>query len=482
MRTRSRTRKIHTHSYVSTRHDIIRTGLPNFTVTGIQQVDFDSTEQSSTIMDVTAVSRPEVKIDPVTGMWKRIRYPKLYPDFAPGSPLALSRLLNRPVQPCVHTKVDYAFEAQPDSFVIVAGTSSGSRTDTYTINCPNYGAYRAVYGGNDFESYAGWTPAYTAGNYPKIDWFALMDSFNQSSTEFVHSAFLGGEDIKENEIFVDSLKLILNPSKAIVNLSHIVKEFVHSKYVPQLTLGQLSKSYRKILKKGVNADLMYKFGIHPAISDIKDTISAHSKVRDRMAFLRQHSDSWVPIRVKQEILASSTNTMPGLLGPTTPTQYFTLCDFKRTTGIISAWGRVRPDLDWNDTWSAYLQYFGIDHIIGLAWELIPYSFVVDWFTNAKERIDYYTRLRTGGPFAGIRNVCASKKEETRIRLMMNPGYIPSLACRITNPVNPMTLGSVSIVSYERYNQIPETSGVVDLSTLGSFHAVTSGELIYQLYG
>jgi len=455
-----------------------------FKLTTLQSVNTSVPEQSSTIVDSVATSRPEVFVDPKTGMWKRIRVPKpkAYGHLGSSFVQAFRTGKFKPVQPCTHTKTDYAFEAIDGNFVIEAGKTQVGRIDAYTITAPNHKAYSAIYGGSSIESTGSVNQAYTAGNFRKVDWFALMDSFSQSCEEFVHSAFLGGEDIKENKIFVDAFKLVLNPSKAIQNLVKIVKDTVHSKYVPQLTLGQLARSYRKIAKKGANADLQYKFGIRPAISDIIDTLDAHSKVSSRMDFLRKMGGSWIPIRVKQEILASSTNSPPGGLAPGVTTQYYALCDFKRTTGTISAWGRVRPDLDWNDTWTAYLQHFGVDHMIGLAWELIPYSFVADWFTNAKERIDYYTRLRTGGPFTSIRGLSASLKTETRLRFMMNPGYIQSLAMQITNPVNPMTIGSMSTVTYTRYNQIPETSGVVDLSALGIFHAVTGGELIYQLYG
>jgi len=438
--------------------------------------------QTSTIVDVISNRRPEVTVDPKTGMWKRIRYPELnrlrHDDAAFIS--AFKSGFFKPVQPCSHTKTDCLFSTSGE-FVVECGVNQTGRTDAWTITAPNYEAYRAIYGGNSLNSGGSWTPKYTAGHFRKVDWFALMDSFGQSCDEFVHSSFLGGEDIAENAIFVDALKLVLNPSKAVLNLFTIVKDLVRSEYAPILTLGHLAKSYRKILKKGANADLLYKFGIRPAVSDIVDTVHAHSKVADRMAFLRQNGGSWVPIRVKQELLADSSNQVIAPLAPGVSSQYVSQCDFRKTTGTISAYGRVRPDLDWNDTWSAYLQYFGIDHMVGLAWELIPFSFVVDWFTNAKERIDHYTRLRTGGPFSSIRGLSASLKQETRLRLMMNPGYIPSKAAQISKPDSPITLATLSTVSYTRYNQIPETSGVVDLSTLGIFHGVTSGELILQRY-
>jgi hypothetical protein len=149
--------------------------------------------------------------------------------------------------------------------------------------------------------------------------------------------------------------------------------------------------------------------------------------------------------------------------------------------VISAWGRVRQDLDWNDTWSAYLQYFGVGKVIGLAWELIPGSFLLDWITDAQEKINDLTRLRTGGPFCGIRNICASLKQELRENLFLNPGYEPTIGVQISQPSDPVHIATRDIVSYSRYREIPQTSGLVDISNLGLFHYTKLAELIFQLW-
>lgn len=482
MRTRSRSQIEVVGGYINDTY--IRTlSYPNtpsvFKTVTLHPVNTSYVKQNSTITDIIATTRPEVVVDPKTHYWKRIHYPKFGVAVDSQSVLFGPNRTFKPVQACTHTKFQYGLDAIPGDFVVEYGANQTGRLDAGTITCPNVRAFTAQYGGPSFNSIAAFTPKYTVGNYRKIDWFALMDSFDQSCSEFVHSAFLGGEDIAENEIFVDAFKLLLNPSNAIKILISSVKDFVRPKHLNGLTLGQLAKSFRGIAKKGADADLFYKFGVRPAISDIRDTISSHSKVRDRMMYLRQYSGSWIPVRVRQQIDASGSNSPPGSLSPGVATQWFSLLDYRRSTGTISAWGRVRPDLDWNDTWTAYGQYFGIDHIVGLAWELIPFSFVVDWFTNAKERIDYYTRLRTGGPFSSIRGLSASLKQETRLSLYMNPGYMSSVGYQITNPVNAHKVGTYSDVVYNRYDSIPSTSGVVDLSALGTFQWITGAELILQ---
>lgn len=482
MRTRSRTETVPVGGYINdhyTRTHFSPDPPSSFQVTTLHDVNTSYNKQVSTIVDMVPRSLPEIRIDPITHRASRIHYPNLYKLGAKeGSTLFRRGGPYKPIHPCTHTKTQYRFDAVGE-FVVEYGANFVGRTDAGTITCPNVRAFTAQYGGPTFANVLAFSPKYSAGSYHKIDWFALMDSFDQSTSEYMHSAFLGGEDIKENEIFVDAFKLLINPTNAIKILLRHAKDFVHSKYVPHLTLGQMARSYHRIAKKGAEADLFYKFAVRPAIKDIKDLIDSHSKVRDRMDFLRQNSGTWVPIRVKQELFSSGTNSPPGSLAPGVATQWFSLLDFKRSTGIIGGYGRIRPDLDWNGTWTAYAQYFGIDHIVGLAWELIPFSFVVDWFTNAQERIDYYTRLRTGGPFSSIRAISASLKTETQLSLWMNPGYMSSVGYQITNPVNATRVATYNDSVYNRYTSIPETSGVVDLSTLGLFHGVTAGELILQ---
>lgn len=427
--------------------------------------------------------RPEVYVDPKTGKWKRFRYPRHRDDDIHFSRAFGKNRSFRPVNPCSHTKTITKPYGVGDFVVVESVHKTGparwyERTRTYQ-DAFCWLKDRALFSGNAETAFSSATKAYSASNYRKVDWFALMDKFDAACTEFLPSSFLVGEDIYENDVFVDAFKILLNPTNAIKIMLRDAEKFFSRKALGRMKLGEFKRSSKALAMKGINADLFYKFGVRPAIKDIQDAISAHQKVNDRMDFLRQNGGSWVPIRVKQELLASIVNTPPGPLAPGITTRLFTTCERKLTTGVISAYGRIRPDLDWNDTWTAYGQYFGLDRIVGLAWELIPFSFCVDWFTNVKSRIDYYTRIRAGSPFCGIRNVCASLKTESKFCLFANPGYDPSDQMQIKSPMSPVHIADQSVVDYQRYNSIPSTSGVVDLSSLGLFHGVTAGELILQ---
>jgi hypothetical protein len=444
------------------------------------------TSRDESITDLT-VAQPEVTVDPRTQKWVRIRHRKVTDPYILG--LGPYRAF-RPVNPCSHTtkRIDTQFAFQPLTCQGSRRSSGPSATNVYTWNFVNqiYGAqYLTGNSSADIADFlSGSTPAYSAGAYKGVDWFALSSSFREACESYVKSKFLAGEDLYENEIFVDAFKILLNPTSAI---SVLVKHLKHglgahaTKRFSRMTLGQFARSVKGAGKHATQWHLSYDFAVRPAIDDVKAILDAHDFVSKRMFHLRQYSGAYVPVRVRQDLMSDFSNTPPSALAVGVRSRLFHTCEYKRTTAVISAWGRVRQDLDWNDTWSAYLQYFGIGKIIGLAWELIPGSFLLDWITDAQEKINDLTRLRSGSPFCGIRNVSASLKQELRENFFLNPGFEPVSATQLKQPSNPIHVCTRDTSTYSRYREIPQTSGLVDISNLGLFHYTKLGELIFQLW-
>lgn len=419
----------------------------------------------------------EVYVDPVTGKWRRFRRNRA-PAVEVGATGfgGLMRSQLKPVHRCEHTKSTIKIlkgltvETQSHDF---AGNPIHDRYTTRTHGNIDGGQLLATFGvaSPDFLIENS-DIRYTAGDYVGHDWFALAAGFDEACSQFIHSSNLIGESIIENSIFVDTFKIVLNPTNAIRALIKLGTRFKRHR---KMNLGQMSK---KLLKGSANANLFYQFGIKPAISDIQDVLSAHKRVSERLKLLRSNAGRYVPIRVKDELFSSHSNE---LLETDDTYDFLWTMRHKKSVAHIGGWGRVRSDLQFTDTWSAYLQYFGINKMAGLAWELIPFSFVVDWFTNAQERINYYTRDRTGGPFEELCNIWSSTKQETVTELNLVPGRVPWLGSN-TNIITPSS-GTPFLEKKETYYTrspfIPETSGVLDFSALGLFHAITSGSLILQ---
>lgn len=312
----------------------------------------------------------------------------------------------------------------------------------------------------------------TVAAYRSHDWFAMTSEFNEACDSFIPSSMLLGETMYEHGIFVDALKYVINPSRAIKDfLSGVVSLGLKKK-----NLGTIAR----ILKGSSNAWLSYNFGVKPAIADVVKVLSAHEKVQKRLWYLSNNGGSYVPIRVRKSFDSSFVNTsIPSSYPTVGPTSYRKWYISRTSSACIGAWGKVRDDLNWKDVWSAYLQHFGVNKVVGLAWELIPFSFVLDWFTNAQERINELTRFRIGDPFSEIRNLSCSLTEETKTGIYLIPGLNQVLSAYMAKPDGPVLLATISQRTYSRYLTLPETSGVVDFSNLGLFQAIASGALLVQ---
>jgi len=321
-------------------------------------------------------------------------------------------------------------------------------------------------------------PSGIADVFHEPDWFALTDSFLEACDSFVPQSFFLGEDIAESDIFIDALKLVINPSRAIQKL---VKAGVkHVKKFRGKTLGHVAK---ELSRNAANTNLFYQFGVKPAVKDITDALNAHNVVSKRMKYLSSHLGQFVPIRVKTKIPSSVSDHVPGIIDYDVETSFF--CNYTRNdlTACITGLGQVRADLTYGETWKAYVEYFGLNKIIGLAWELIPFSFVVDWFTNAQERLNSLTRLRTGGPFVTFKDISYSTKRVSELVLFCKPGYRHNATGdKLVSPGEPFPVATKTTVVYDRFLSPPDTSGVVDVSTLGSFHSMILGCLTIQFFG
>lgn len=304
---------------------------------------------------------------------------------------------------------------------------------------------------------------YTASVYHEPDWFALLDQWHEICNNVIPSSSVLGESMVEHAIFVDAFKILLNPT----NILKVFLERGRKIAKRKTNLGKLSEG----LRTSADSFLSYNFGVKPAIDEIKNIFDAHRKVQRRLLFLRSNVGGYVPVRARTKIPSTFSNNA-------VTSSPRILCDSKETIGVISALAKVRPDLDFVEDWQAYVQYFGLHKFIGLAWELVPFSFVIDWVTNAGEYINKYTQPKFGSPFYNIRNICHSKKTVLKESLWIPDGYLHSETSS-TVVGGPVKIGSWETSTYTRRAGLPKTSGSVDFSLLGTFHALASGSMLIQ---
>lgn len=459
---------------------INRTEYPNIpSWNSIQKLSFGApgtvykTAESS-ITDVDSL-RPQVRIGR-DGKWERIRYTRR----APYTITANVACNLKPVHPCTHVKKTISWKGE---HVTIASQVLGQggfdeRTITSTATFPSGASLYSYFTGiSPDQAFDSALSSLVADEFRKPDWFALMSRFDEMCEQFVPSSFLMGEDLLQGSVFVDAIKLVINPTNAIRFLLNWARRLPEKK-VREMNLGQFS---RIVAKESSNQYLVYQFGIKPAISSVRDALAAHRKVDRRMQYLAQSRGDWIPVRARTEMRSGIVNAPLNQVDLGEPLRFQWQHRNRINTACLGAWGRVREDLNLGEAWKAYLQYFGINKVAGLAWELIPFSFVVDWFTNAQERINMI-RIPVGdGPFTEFARFCASEKHEDIEDLYCIPGFVSALGMPVTTPTDPFVVATKTTTLYSRYPKIPDVSGVVDTSTLGLFHYGTTAALLVQRY-
>lgn len=370
---------------------------------------------------------------------------------------------------CVHTK---SIISDFDDMVLKSRrTISGDKYRLYTYVHRN-GSFmlRSNLLGSDPLNSGRWNSVnYTADAYRTPDWFALLDSFHEATNSLIPSSTLLGESMYENAIFVDAFKILINPSSAVKVLIPRLKKV----WKRGMTLGGL----RRTTKDGANAYLGYQFGVRPAIEEVRRALSAHSIVQGRLNWLSQNAGNFVPIRVRTTLSSTIENEDKPSSGLA---EVKILCDKKDTIATISAWLKVREDLNYAAQWSAYVQYFGLQKAAGLLWELVPLSFVIDWFTDAQEYINRYLSPPVTNPFYNMRSLSHSLKQELSESVWVGSGYYKAEdQSTVEEPSSAFRICTRRTTSYTRSPSLPETSGFVDFSNLGLFHYITLGTMLLQ---
>lgn len=425
--------------------------------------------------------------------------------------------LPRAVKPVHHTRVsidrfkDVDGSPAPDQGAVtfvqssdeLSSNSDCSQTYTKTQTCPPLAFLAGRYGSDYIKNEILDNLSEThdpAIQFAEVEWSALADQFDESCKSLIPSSFFSGEFIYEGGIFVDAFKLVMNPTKAI---SGFIKN-VRKRGLHRMRLGELNRYYLKLfdkkkfamteegintandlgltrfyLKEGIGQHLSYKFGVVPAIHDTRETIKAHSTVEARLFYLNQHRGRYVPIRVKKGFPASF---IPGTPESSPYLGEQVLLRDAFTVAHIFGQGRIRTDINEASRWRAYSEYFGLNKVVGTAWELIPFSFVVDWFTNSQEAINKLTRIPLGeSPFMNLTAVGHSVKKLALYDYKIIPGYDLSSGIPNFSPDSPTTAFSFAVTEYDRYPGFPDTSWFANPSNLGLFHGIVGGELLLQKF-
>jgi hypothetical protein len=170
----------------------------------------------------------------------------------------------------------------------------------------------------------------------------------------------------------------VNPNKGQIGVPEFLREF---RELPKLV--QLAGN--SILKKGAGAYLTYQFGWKPLISDVKKMMDFTGRVNRKINELHAlYQNGGIHRRrsiANDTVQTQSTGTLTGL--PVTVLKYKLASITQRTR-----WATTRfvpttlPPRDESDYRRRAIQIvLGMDLSPSTAWQLMPWSWLIDWFGN-----------------------------------------------------------------------------------------------------
>lgn len=187
-----------------------------------------------------------------------------------------------------------------------------------------------------------------------------------------------------NDLIADALGVMPTQVNLLVNAA----EFTQLKtLVPSLlqgigslfTWGVRQKLGKKSVKQIAGSHLAYSFGLAPLISDFRSLFSIRGKVEKRIKQLKDRNGGAVRVS-KATSITTASSAYAAIYGWSDDTHFTENGKWSCTSqGFVSA--RVNGFFSGNSEAQAkmWASALGLSTPLQTIWELIPFSFVVDWF-------------------------------------------------------------------------------------------------------
>jgi hypothetical protein len=153
-----------------------------------------------------------------------------------------------------------------------------------------------------------------------------------------------------------------------------------------------------LISSGVQADIVLKLVVEPLVKDLKQIKRAWLDLE--RAYRRANSSKPYVVRgsARSESYATPTDYGSSSMGSFVRSQRLRQIE-------VHTWALVGHTLPFDLSKAAFMRhYFGLlDHWTSTAWELIPLSFIVDWFADIGRFLRQFERSSTVMPFTIIQS-------------------------------------------------------------------------------
>lgn len=219
----------------------------------------------------------------------------------------------------------------------------------------------------------------------------------------------------------------------------------------KIARGSTLGGVRKMLRSTSNGFLAYQFGIKPLIHDTLATLTAYDRVKRKLAVQKARQGKWLPFSVSrsfEEQIDPMEIDLPTPGGPC-----YVQLTAHRTRYTMTAEAYFDPIATPKSRISLLASEFKIFDAVGLAWELVPYSFMIDWFVHVDKKIEaFQQRLSNDVPFHRLRKLNLHRHREYVASYFCGDSYDRNIGMVLSfGGGGSPRMGSVKRTFYDRNN-------------------------------
>lgn len=240
-------------------------------------------------------------------------------------------------------------------------------------------------------------PAY--GSWPTVNWWQSAPSATESppsslpmlpipSVQSAYDAWTNQLDLNvENSAMLYSGLIQLVPLLGMT----LKCSAVFNRIGKELTRRMRRKPFTEVIKWAIQADLIDRFVIQPTIKDAHIVANATNYVLNTLSKAHQRNESITPFKATVSNLQTGESvkyTDPNWM---TVKQVIVNCErhiVQQTTRTLFVLAEVKYDIDAVSPIQLWANRVGLTKPLEAIWDLIPYSFVLDYFARTGEFIEH----------------------------------------------------------------------------------------------
>lgn len=241
---------------------------------------------------------------------------------------------------------------------------------------------------------------------PSSDLRRLGRCWNVSLAEGTYAGGLPALDYASawNALMDDACGMMPRDTAVLTNIAELasLKSLVPSIMEGALSLFRRRSTHRRVWKSTVRdlagSHLAVEFGLMPLIQDLKHFMTLRQRVKEKLRIMAQRDGRTLVLRAAcKNVEFQDSATFPDVTWGNSYSEVSRRVKILyQASGGVSITATTAMYSDPGAELRLWIGALGLNNPVGVVWELVPFSFVIDWFLPIGKLIDTMELPRTLG--------------------------------------------------------------------------------------